>query len=73
MRLTAPVARPRRAARASCAGGAAPGHASWRDYYLSIGEPESELGAGDAVDRLIDPSGRGSAIWFQVVPEGQLW
>ena len=45
------------------------GHASWRDYYLSIGVPESELGAGDGVDRLVDPSGRGPAIWFQVVPE----
>jgi len=46
-----------------------PGHASWRDYYLSIGVPESELGDGDAVDRLVDPAGRGPAIWFQVVPE----
>ncbi|GAA4585460.1 VOC family protein [Planotetraspora phitsanulokensis] len=45
------------------------GHASWRDYYLSIGVLESELGSGDALDRLVDPSGRGPAIWFQVVPE----
>lgn len=45
------------------------GHASWRNYYLSIGVPESELGIGDAVDRLVDPSGAGPAIWFQVVPE----
>ncbi|MFG2044806.1 VOC family protein [Dactylosporangium sp. NPDC048998] len=47
------------------------GHASWREYYLSIGVPEAELGGGDAVDRLVDPTGRGPAIWFQVVPEGK--
>ncbi len=46
-----------------------PGHATWRDYYLSIGVPEDELGDGDALDRLVDPSGRGPLIWFQQVPE----
>jgi hypothetical protein len=47
------------------------GHASWRDFYRSVGVPESELGTGDddVVDRLVDPSGRGPAIWFQIVPE----
>jgi hypothetical protein len=45
------------------------GQASWRDYYLSIGVPEEELGDGDVVDRLVDPSGLGPAIWFQQVPE----
>jgi len=45
------------------------GHATWREYYLSIGVPEDELGDGDALDRLVDPSGRGPAIWFQQVPE----
>jgi hypothetical protein len=47
------------------------GHASWREFYRSIGVPESELGTGDGddVDRLVDPSGRGPAIWFQIVPE----
>jgi glyoxalase superfamily protein len=44
-------------------------HTTWRDYYLSIGVPEEALGDGDAVDRLVDPSGRGPAIWFQQVPE----
>jgi len=47
------------------------GKATWRDYYLSIGVPEEELGDGDAVDRLVDPSGRGPAMWFQQVPEGK--
>jgi hypothetical protein len=45
------------------------GHTSWREYYLSIGVPEAELGDGDALDRLVDPAGGGPAIWFQVVPE----
>ena len=45
------------------------GHATWRDYYLSIGVPASELECDDCVDRLVDPTGRGPAIWFQVVPE----
>jgi len=45
------------------------GHASWRDYYLSLGVPESELGDGEALDRLVDPTGRGPLIWFQIVPE----
>lgn len=42
---------------------------TWRDFYLSIGVPEHELGDGDCADRLVDPSGAGPAIWFQVVPE----
>lgn len=45
------------------------GHDTWRSYYLSIGEPEEELGDGDACDRVVDPDGEGSPIWFQVVPE----
>lgn len=45
------------------------GHATWRDYYLSIGVPEHELDCGDCADRLIDPTGAGPNIWFQVVPE----
>lgn len=48
-----------------------PGHTSWRKYYLRIGVQEAELEAGAAVDRLVDPTGRGPAIWFQVVPEGK--
>jgi hypothetical protein len=47
------------------------GHVSWRDYYLSIGVPESELDCGDCADRLVDPTGRGPSIWFQVVPEAK--
>jgi hypothetical protein len=45
------------------------GYASWREYYLSIDVPESELDCGECVDRLVDPSGNGPLIWFQVVPE----
>ncbi|SCG61955.1 VOC family protein [Micromonospora inositola] len=45
------------------------GHATWRDWYLSIGIPPDELGDGDCLDRLEDPTGAGPRIWFQPVPE----
>ncbi|MEV6526754.1 VOC family protein [Longispora sp. NPDC051575] len=45
------------------------GHATWRDFYLSVGVPAEELGDSDCVDRLVDPTGAGPAIWFQIVPE----
>jgi len=47
------------------------GHASWRDYYISLGVPESELDCEDCLDRLVDPAGVRPPIWFQVVPEGK--
>ncbi|MBM7785045.1 VOC family protein [Tenggerimyces flavus] len=43
------------------------GFASWDDYWREVGVPEEELGAGE--DRIVDPSGGGPRIWFQVVPE----
>lgn len=43
-------------------------HATWRDWYVSVGVPEAEL-EGDCQDRIEDPTGEGPAIWFQVVPE----
>jgi hypothetical protein len=46
-----------------------PGHATWRDWYLSAGVPAEELGDSDCVDRLADPDGHGPLIWFQIVPE----
>ncbi|WP_312721095.1 VOC family protein [Mobilicoccus sp.] len=45
------------------------GHATWRSFYLSIGESEESLGEGDACDRVIDPDGVRPSLWFQVVPE----
>jgi len=45
------------------------GFESWHDYYRDVGVPEEELGSGP--DRLIDPSGSGPAIWFQVVDESK--
>lgn len=45
------------------------GHATWRDWYLSVGVPEDELGDGDCTDRIRDPEGTRPLIWFQVVPE----
>lgn len=42
---------------------------TWREFYLSIGVPEAELGDGDCTDRLVDPLGAGPDIWFQIVPE----
>lgn len=43
------------------------GFASWDDYYRDLGVPEDELGVG--ADCIVDPSGQGPRIWFQVVPE----
>jgi catechol 2,3-dioxygenase-like lactoylglutathione lyase family enzyme len=48
-----------------------PGFPGWREYYLHIGVPEEELGEGDPVDRIEDPTGAGPRIWFQPVPEGK--
>lgn len=45
------------------------GFATWREYYLSLGESPEDLGDGDACDCIIDPDGVGPRIWFQVVPE----
>jgi hypothetical protein len=45
------------------------GHPTWDDFYRSIGVPEDELGVGE--DRIVDPSGEGPQIWFQVVPEAK--
>ena len=46
------------------------GFPTWNAYYRSIGVAEDELDAdGDGSDSLIDPTGRGPRIWFQVVPE----
>jgi len=48
------------------------GHASWNEWYLSVGVPEEELDlTGDGADRIFDPSGGGPNIWFQVVPEAK--
>ena len=49
------------------------GHATWRDYWTSVGVPEDELppGAGDVPESIIDPAGRGPRVWFQQVPESK--
>jgi len=43
------------------------GFESWDDYWRDVGVAEDELGSGP--DRLVDPSGVGPSIWFQVVDE----
>lgn len=46
-----------------------PPHATWRDWYLSVGVPADEI-TGDGADRLVPPDGVGGmALWFQTVPE----
>jgi hypothetical protein len=45
------------------------GFASWKEWYLSLGEPDDGLPHEDWVDRLVDPRGVGPRIWFQPVPE----
>jgi predicted ATPase len=48
------------------------GFESWNAYWRSVGVPEEELDdERDASDSLIDPTGAGPRIWFQVVPEGK--
>jgi hypothetical protein len=47
------------------------GHATWRDWYRSIGVREDELGEDDCQDRIQHPEGTLPAIWFQQVPEGK--
>ncbi|MFJ4848510.1 VOC family protein [Streptomyces sp. NPDC088733] len=47
------------------------GFPTWREYWLSIGVPEEELGDSDCCDSIVDPEGAGPRIWFQQVPEGK--
>lgn len=48
------------------------GHATWRDWYLSVGVPEEELEDAECCDRLEDPAGEGPSLWFQIVPEAKV-
>lgn len=49
------------------------GFESWNDYYRSLGVPDDELDdAVDAADSIVDPTGVGPRIWFQIVPEGKV-
>ena len=43
------------------------GYDNWDDYWRAVGVSEDELGLG--LDCIVDPTGRGPRIWFQVVPE----
>ena len=46
------------------------GFPTWNAYYRSLGVAEDELDPdGDGSGSLVDPTGRGPRIWFQVVPE----
>jgi len=42
-------------------------HSSWREYWVSVGVSEDEV--GDGYDSIIDPAGYGPRVWFQQVPE----
>jgi Glyoxalase-like domain len=45
------------------------GHATWREWYLSLGVPPEEI-EGDGTDWLVPPAGApGLPIWFQPVLE----
>ena len=46
-------------------------HATWREYWTSLGVPEGELEAADGYDAVVDPVGVLPRIWFQKVPEGK--
>ncbi len=43
------------------------GYDDWDAYWREVGVAEDELGGG--VDRIVDPTGAGPRIWFQLVPE----
>jgi hypothetical protein len=45
------------------------GFPTWRQYWLSIGVPEDELGDDDCSDFIVDPGGTRPRIWFQKVTE----
>ena len=45
------------------------GHASWREYWLSVGVPEDEV--EDGYDSIVDASGARPRVWFQQVPEAK--
>ena len=45
-----------------------PPHASWKDYWVSVGVPEDEA-EGYGYDSIIDPAGVRPRVWFQIVPE----
>jgi hypothetical protein len=42
-------------------------HSSWREYWVSVGVSEDDV--GDGYDSITDPTGRGPRVWFQQVPE----
>jgi glyoxalase superfamily protein len=46
------------------------GFATWDDWRLDIGLPDTELGIG--VDSIIDPRGDGPRIWFRVEPDAKV-
>jgi len=43
------------------------GFATWDDWRIDVGLPESWIGRG--TDCIVDPDGAGPRIWFQVVPD----
>ena len=46
------------------------GFVTWNEYWRHIGVPDDELPTdADGAGSIIDPSGVGPRIWFQVVPE----
>jgi Glyoxalase-like domain len=45
------------------------GFESWREYWVSVGVPEDEV--GDGYDSIVDPAGAKPRIWFQPVPEAK--
>jgi hypothetical protein len=46
------------------------GFATWDDWRIDIGLPDSDVGIG--VDSIIDPRADGPRIWFRVEPEAKV-
>ena len=45
-------------------------HASWKDYWVSVGVPEEEA-EGYGYDSIVDPADSRPRMWFQQVPEAK--
>ena len=44
-------------------------HATWREYWISVGLPEHEV--DDGYDSVVDSTGASPRVWFQQVPEAK--
>ena len=46
-----------------------PAFDNWASYWRDRGVPDEEVEGVEGSDALVDPTGHGPRIWFQIVPE----